>query len=142
MIHTKRQGNSGLVARLHTFVLLVMFPVFCNLRRSHPRHFRQVRSHGLKIPVVRITKFGYTYVVCLEGDRFCILHSRNDGRILIDQLNHFVRRHTWYHIQQVAHFHGFPRKNFGFVHLIAEFGVVFMTNGGVLIELLLKCFGM
>ena len=94
MIHSKRQGNSSLVARLHTFVLLEMFPLFCNLRGGHLRHFGQVRSHGLKIPVVRVIKFGYTYVVFPEGDRFRILRSRNDGRILIDQLNYFIRRCT------------------------------------------------
>ena len=141
MIHTRCQGNSGLVARLHTFVLLVPFPVFRNLRGGHPCHFRQVRSHSSKIPVVRIIKFGYTYMIFLEGDRFCILHSRNGGRILIDQLNHFVRRDAWYQIQRVAHLHGFPRKKFGFVHLVAEFSFIFMANGGVLVELLLKCFG-
>ena len=142
MIYTNHQGNSGLVARLHTFVLLVPFPVFRNLRGGHLCHFRQVRSHSSKIPVVRIIKFGYTYMIFLEGDRFCILYSRNDGRILIDQLNHLVRRHTLYQIQRVAHLHRFPRKKFGFVHLVAEFGFVFMANGGVLVELLLKCSGM
>ena len=42
----------------------------------------------------------------------------------------------------MAHLHGFPRKKFGFVHLVAEFGFVSIADGGVLIELLLKCFGM
>ena len=142
MIHTKHQGNSGLVARLHTFVLLVPFPVFRNLRGGLLCHVRQVRSHSSKIAIVHIIKFGYTGVVFLEGDRFRILHPRNDDRILIDQLNHFVRRHTQYQIQRVAHFHGFPRKKFGFVHLVVEFGFVFTANEGVLVELLLKCSGM
>ena len=141
MIYTKHQGNSGLVARPHTLVLLVLFPVFRNLPGGHLCHFRQVRSHNSKIPVVRIIKFGYTYMIFLEGDRFCNLDSRNDSRILIDQLNHFVRRDTWYQIQRVAHLHGFPRKKFGFVHLVAEFSFIFMANGGVLVELLLKCLG-
>ena len=42
----------------------------------------------------------------------------------------------------MAHLHEFPSKKFGFIRLVAEFGFVSMANGGVLIELLLKCFGM